>query len=252
MFLLGQMIILLFICVFPSLAFSTQGPDNHSHCPPSKTILVKKVIPPKENPYPVQSAQDHQRVNFAQKAIQVFWQQNMDQSLLQNLIKSPHDPKYDDQTKAPIAFDFQNKSITCVEELACWSKDYPFLKSIMGIQSHVFKYPKISYLHVVPWSMKHFEQRKLPIKDQNLKEPLQILEAQKADYAKTDEPLAFSYVIPEIKADEYLVDAIVQFPGDKGWFHLLVVMSEDDKGNIFLRRFILNPIQDLTKQSIYC
>ena len=102
----------IFFFVFSSdlFLFATQ-PDGGGTCQPSHRSLVKKVIPPKENPYPPITPEDQKRVKFADQAIQTSWK-----------------PR----------------------------------------QSASFQTPKILYLHVVPWSLKHFQERNLPFRPKEI------------------------------------------------------------------------------------
>jgi len=224
---------------------------GHDPCNPPTTILVKHLVPPAQNPYPPADALAQKRVALATETIRAFYTTRLDQAALAPRANVPHDAGLDDFTKGPDAFEFQLKSADCLGNLDCWSKDYPFLKRVIGLASSSppWLVKRTLWAHVVPWSLRRYAERALPPAEQHLNDDFKISEAQKHDYAGTSEPLVFILPPLNLRPDEYLVDAVVEMRGKPGWFHLVHVLADDAAGEPGLRWFELLPIQDLTRPS---
>ena len=220
-------------------------------CNPPYMILVKHLIPPEKNPYPPSDALAQKRVQLASEAIAAFYTTKLDEAALRERMKVPHDASLDDATKGPDAFEFQGKSLACLRDIDCWSKDYAFLKRIAGLASSSppWLVKRTLWAHVAPWSLRRYAERSLPIAERHLGNDFQIQEGQKHDYAATSEPLVFILPPLNLRDDEYLVDAVVQMQAQAGWFHLAFVVSDDAAGEPVLRWFDLIPIQDITRPS---
>lgn len=220
-------------------------------CNPPTTILVKRLVPPAQNPYPPADPLAQKRVALAAATIRAFYTTRLDEAALVPRANVPHDAGLDDFTKGPDAFEFQHKSAACLGNVDCWSKDYAFLKRIIGLASSSppWLVKRTLWAHVVPWSLRRYAERALPPSEQRLNDDFKISEAQKRGYAGTSEPLVFSLPPLGLRADEYLVDAVVEMQGKQGWFHLLHVLADDAAGEPGLRWFELVPIQDITRPS---
>jgi len=223
----------------------TAGTQSISSSEPHM-ILVKKVVPPESNPYSPKTAPEKKREQFAAGVIRLFWSRPLDEQHLNNLRKKAIEDRKRKLGRAqPV---FENKSIECLENPSCWQKDALFLESVAGIATmqYAFKNPKILWSHTVPWTYQVFlRQEKGP------SDSYEALRRQQDDYKHTNMPEAFVLFTPKFLPDEFLIDSVVQFQGKEGWFHIRLVVTEKDTGEILLRSFILDPIQDIVRPSLY-
>jgi hypothetical protein len=233
-----------------STACSKLGGDP---CNPPREIVVKKVEPPDDNPYPPKTEKDTKRVRLAEATVRAFYTSRLDEAPLRERMKAPHDAELDDDKKGWNAFPYVGKREACVRSVECWSKDYAFLRRVASVAS---MYPawivsKVNMVHVMPWSVRRYEERTLAAESRHYNDDFKISEAAKRDYAKTGMLEAFSMPPLGLKDDEYVVDAIVEMKGKDGYWHIISVETDDDQGEPVLRYFDMIPIQNVTKWSCY-
>jgi hypothetical protein len=114
-----------------------------------------------------------------------------------------------------------------------------------------FLVSKLYWAHVVPWSIRRYAERNLPMAQRTLTDAYRISDAERADDRGTSEPLVFLLASSQLQEDEYLVDAVVEMKGRRGYWHIVHVLSDDENGAPVLRRFESVPIQNLTRWSCY-
>jgi len=222
-------------------------------CSSPTTIVDKRVVPPAENPYPPTTPADGKRVRLAEATVHAFFGTRLDEAGLRGRARRPHDHAFDDTTKGPDAFHFADKEIDCVGDVECWSGDYPFLLRAAGLAS--LSPPrivsKVRWSHVIPWAMKRYEERGLPVESRHYADALRMQEAQTRDYAGTSDPDAFAIALPSLRDDEYLVDSVIELRSEPGYFHVMCMMTDDPRGEPALRWFDTMPVRDVTHPSCY-
>lgn len=208
-------------------------------CNPPKQILVKRVVPPSANPYPPETEGDRARTALAEAIITGFYSARLDESELRRRLQVPHDPALDDPRPGPEAFPFAAKSAACLRDIVCWSKDYAFLRRVVGLasMSPPWLVDKVIWSHVAPWSRK-------PAAEVDVR-------GTRADYLHTTDPDAFVLSRPKLKEGEVVVDAAVTMKGREGYWHLLLVVADDLEGVPGVKWFQLEPIQDITRWSCH-
>ena len=226
------------IRVLPLLAtlFACSSASAEDPCNPPREILVKRIVPPSENPYPPDNDLDRARAALTESVVRAFYASRLDEAELRERMQVPHDPALDDPRPGPEAFPFTVKSASCLADVACWSKDYAFLRRIAGLasMSPPWLVERVLWSHVAPWSKK---------RDANLGRPA------RADYLHTTEPDAFVYPRPTLKEGEVVVDAAVTMKDRKGYWRILSIVSEGPDGVPGVKWFQLEPIQDVTRWS---
>ena len=168
--------------------------------------------PPAQNPHPPVTEADKKRVEFAGKVVSI-------------LLESPLSVKAPDDESS----NFENKNLECVSNKACYSKDKAFAFELASLHHRNGEVSVKKHGHIVPWAFKRF-QKSIGVKE---KKPVLSQEPPSADY--NGPPMG--YMGPSLKNDEYVVHFYVQFGISKTWYHLSVVLTEDKKGNLFLRHF---------------
>ena len=208
-------------------------------CNPPKETLVKRVVPPSDNPHPPESEGDKARAALAEVVVRSFYTTRLDELDLRERMKVPHDPALDDMRPGPEAFPFAVKTAACLGDIACWSKDNAFLRRIAGLasMSPPWLVDKVLWSHVAPWSRRP---------------PHEVdIRGTRADYLHTTEPDAFVLSRPKVGAGDVVVDAAVTMKGKKGYWHLLLVVADGPDGAPGVKWFQAEPIQDITRWSCH-
>lgn len=179
--------------------------------------LAPPPEPPAENPHPPVSAEDKNRVAFAELAIKTL--------LTPGRSKAAWDPVWNpsDQT---ISFGLKK---TCLQNPACLRKNdglQRYIGSIHKLQKGALS--AVRHVHIVPWAFQSFEKRR----DQGCAEKSTDLSAEET--AKTE--TAMSPI--NLKGDEYLIHAYARFAG-QDWYHLDVVVSESAAGELEFEKFYI-------------
>ncbi len=170
---------------------------------------------PASNPHPPQSKQDIARVKFAEESVKMLLMQTLDSKL-----------QMSDFDKSPA---FENKTLNCLKNIACYEKDKRFVNELLKLQAQDGLVIEIKHAHIIPWSMKRMNIRssvpvQTPGKNEKTKAPFSGMEG------------------PSLNPDEFMVHIYAKFDKNQRWYHLDVILTEDQKGNIFLRHFYAIPM----------
>lgn len=186
------------------------------HSAQSEIQMAKMIAPqpPEQNPHPPQSAEDIKRVKFAEEAVQTLLTQNLASGLKKTELTSPPS--------------FQDKSLECLKNINCYSKDLSFVNELFSIQETQGKIIEVRHAHLIPWSMKRMNMRSSASDNKRVS----------ADFA----PVPNDLKAPELKPDEFMVHMYVKFDKSAHWYHLDVILAQDSQGKIFLRHFYTLPI----------
>lgn len=177
--------------------------------------------PPEHNPHPPQTEADQRRVRFAEQAVKIFFQNPLPATL----------KTFPLEETPP----FASKNLDCLKEVSCYKRDMPFVNQILGFQERYGRVVEFRHPHVIPWSMENFLRQKKS-------SPAMALPPSPSGRAAMrvpDEAMG-----PSLRSDEYMVHTYVRFSKAGGWYHLDVILSEDEKGNISLRSFYTTPMVD--------
>lgn len=168
--------------------------------------------PPEQNPHPPVTEEDKKRVEFADKVVWNFLQTDL---------------KIKEVPKKPVGT-IVDKSSECVTDLACYSKDKAFVLELIDTHKvHGVLIDK-KFGHIVPWSFQRFQKNKNSLKN-------------------STSPAAQNPIESILKNDEYLVHFYARFANSKAWYHVYVIVTENEKGGLFFRNFYIY-IMDKTLQ----
>ena len=166
--------------------------------------------PPLENPHPPVTEADKKRVSFAENVVR------------QLLMKDYPPVVYGKPPSPPPTVFFLDKDLLCLQTPSCWQKDYFFVSEVAGLKQQYGTLEEIRFAHVIPWAFEQFQAGK---------KAEQLI---KKDMAATLMPA------PVLKSDEYMIHIYAKWSGR--WHHLDVIVTENAKGEIFLRHFFSTPM----------
>lgn len=194
------------------------------------TALAKMSpsYPPEQNPHPPTTSEDRKRVKLAEEAIEAFLK------------------KYPDVIKnAPISSStspFTNKSSSCFQDAHCYFADTAFMQEVKSLHEAYGEVTEFKHAHVTPWSFDKFKKSQVQNKPND---PLAIAPSlrQSAEIAMKT---------PQLQKDEYLIHVYVKWNQETRWYHLDVIVTEDEKGNIYLRHFFTIPMLQNMPEGVVC
>lgn len=201
---------LLFFCLISFLVIYVSELQAIVAMPPRESLRL-----PSENPHPPITALDKKRVRFAEQAIDLLLRNPLPHSL--NSFLPPLPPPQD--SPPPLV---PNRDLECLQNVSCYSKDSEFVEQIIRFHEKLGEILEIEFVHLIPESLGEFNAEKK-------KRQAGGFPSMKA--REMNAP-------PPIQPDEYVAHVYVRFTKQTEWEHLDVVMTEDEQGNIFLRRFI--------------
>lgn len=171
--------------------------------------------PPATNPHPPVTAQDKQRVAFAEAAIR-------------NLLMGANPAVAPDKTSSVDNLDLAlGVTQQCLADPACVKKDARLQKYAASIMARFGgAVSEFKHLHVIPWAIERFEKIRA-VTNADLQEP-QDNDSQPKDAVSPT----------RLHADEYIMHAFARFQ-DGLWYHLDTIVSEDTKGNMLFNRFFI-------------
>lgn len=179
-----------------------------------QTAKMAAPQPPEQNPHPPQSAEEIKIVKFAEEAVQILLTQSLPSSLK--------------KTDTGTVESFQNKSLECLKNIDCYTKDLPFVNELIRLQETNGKITEVRHPHLIPWSMKRMNMRSSTSNTKKVS----------ADFA----PVPNQLKAPQLKADEFMVHMYVKFDKSERWYHLDAILAQDAQGKIFLRYFYTLPM----------
>lgn len=186
---------------------------------------IANPAPPKENPHPPKTEQDKKRVQFAQKVIEEILMKN--ESYVKECCKDRKDQSFIHLNEIN-NLDYNYKlSESCLLKKDCVSQKMSASSQDVFIKKNFGLLSEYRHTHIIPWSFENFSQNK---KGNQKKE---------AHLEDTPAKLLPSMPRPKLAKDEYMIHSYVVFLNEKGWYHLNLIVSEDEKGNIEFRRFYL-------------
>ncbi len=192
--------------------------------------------PPAQNPHAPQNAAEKKRVAFAIQAVNL----HLKKMPFQLLSKWPpvYRPSYQSNTKS-----FLNKDQNCLSQPACVKKDVAYHDELIWFHSQLGPVVETKFAHVIPWSWKNFKNNQ----DTKIKKSPPPADAvMDSDAPDHYAVLPHGMTPPNLKADEFMVHIYARFK-DKGtqWYTLDVILSENEKGEVFLRHFYAVPMPDV-------
>ena len=174
---------------------------------------MAEPTPPDQNPHPPITELDKKRVAFAEEAVKFL--------LFTPIASIP-------EAQPNPAPSYQNKNRVCLKEKQCLEKDAIFLAQLAKLQKQYGVAKEIRHAHLIPWALDRWNQNR---KTRPAAQDRAFPESSKADDMGQALKLA---------PDEYVVHLYASFSGR--WFHVDVILTENDKGEIFLHRFEAFPI----------
>lgn len=186
--------------------------------------LFSKIAPPQppaENPHSPVTQIDKARVAFAEQSIQLFLMKKLD-------------VKADAKNKS----DYQNKNLACLKNVKCYGKDKAFLSNLETVQK-MGLISEIRHAHLIPWALEQYQKNLNGVSlQQGSEKDIELPPGHQEHHAEEFAPVAMP--IPKLKKDEYMVHVYAQI--GYAWYHVDVVMSENKKGELFLRYFFATPM----------
>lgn len=180
--------------------------------------------PPPKNPHPPVTEADKNRVAFADLALKTL--------LTKNLPVTEANKMRAKETTLTMneAIDL-NLTVSCIKNQICIDANLAVFPHVAAIFSNYGLATEIRHTHIIPWSFENFKKISVgsmypPASDSN-------------DNVRTEDRLAPP--APMVKAGEYLIHSYVKF--NDGWHHVDIVVSENAKGNLMLKRFFVMPEQ---------
>jgi len=171
--------------------------------------------PPSVNPHPPVTALEKKAVSLAE-------------IVLKTLLSKPEFATKSRQSASPL---YINKNPDCLARTSCWQKDADFVANLGAILSENGKVVQWQHAHVIPWSL-------------NAK-----LKNSKADTPPQEEIMPPDFPMsPKLKDDEYMVHVYVLYEKSDRWYHLDLILSQDEKGEPVLRYIYTVPMPDLGQQ----
>lgn len=175
------------------------------------------IRPPETNPHPPSSKADINRVMFAD-------------AVINNLLKSPY-PKTSKEDLKPL---LKKKGLAlnldrnCIEKKLCWSAKNEVSNYIQAIQEELGQLQELKFTHIIPWSYAAFNRNKVQkdSKSKSAGSPMPPREHSLGEVGRAD--------------DEYMIHSYGKFQGK--WYHIDVVVTEDNKGDMLFRRFFIMEI----------
>lgn len=200
---------------------------------PVTSIAAKMAMPkpPQQNPHPAKTLVDQKRVQFAKDVIDAF------------LVKDQIKP---DQSVSSKWINAKGQKINvtrdCLKVPSCYEKQADLLKQVRSIKNRYGSVTILQHIHIIPWSMNKFKaNKKTPATAQS-----QIRYSKNAGASLVHSSAYDRGVIqmptPEVKKDEYLLHSYVKFSSGKRWYHLDVIVSEDENGTLEFRGFFVVPM----------
>ncbi len=176
--------------------------------------------PPKENPHPAITEADKKRVAFAEEAVSL-------------LLKQPL-PKEVSKLSLPASLPpFQRKDLNCLKCVSCYAKDTSAVSELITLQKEHGTILEIRHAHVIPWSYEQFQRNQAA---STAKTKMSVDNSRRKRELKDT---ALSMRVPKLQPDEYMVHLYARLSETYRWYHVDVILSEDEKGQIFLRHFFV-------------
>ena len=187
--------------------------------------------PPTDNPHPPTTLEDKARVAFAELAVK-------------QLLFSATGKETSDQTSYSINGNQAHMDLdqACLMDALCWQKNAEAVKFIEDVKYVYGPVTETRHAHIIPWSFQDFQSQKIQKISQPSAAPSQSGPSLVSDAAKSiaAEPMP----VPVLSADEYMIHMYVMLGKRRDrWHHLDVIVTEDAKGNLKLRRFYLVPME---------
>lgn len=196
---------------------------HSSHAEQGAHADIGPEQPPLKNPHPPVTEQDKKRIDFSRKAIESFF-------------KEIEVEKFADYKAIPKK-DFTSKDEACWKDPTCFTQDGQLMLELLGIRQAHGKVVELRHGHIIPWSFENFvKENKIAFKP--------VLKF--ADEVPT-QPSAHKRIAvvdmpkPQLKKDEYMIHFYARYANSNEWHHLNVIVTEDEKGNLFLRHFFTTP-----------
>lgn len=178
--------------------------------------IVPLPQPPLSNPHPAQTAMDKKRVAFAETAIEEL----LAKPLPKGIPRVRFDPR----------IGTRNKDLPCLRSIECFGlRDPVFLDLLLRLHDEYGEVAEKRHPHIIPWSFEKFQARK---NDSTTFAPI-------AEGTQKRHPEQMG---PQLRKDEYLIHVYVRYSKAGNWHHLDVILSEDEKGNLYLRSFYTIPM----------
>lgn len=193
--------------------------------------------PPTSNPNPAKVEADLKRVAFAKKVISrilveshLYYLNNKKEDPAKNCCGQTS-PNRKQINQIEYNFDITEKcleNIDCVlEKLSAETQDAWIKRKYGIIQDRL-------HTHVVPWSFKRFQAY------QKGKKFNFSSKRRSKNYTRNEAPV--------LQKDEYMIHSYVRFKHGVFWYHLNVIVAEDEDGNLEFRRFFIFPMQKKIRQ----
>lgn len=187
--------------------------------------------PPIENPHPPVTDADKRRVAFAEEVIN-------------NLLMKP--PVLEEKAIAVASPWFYNPAVnlnideTCLKNKECLLNNAALKEHLASFIKTYISLKSYKHVHIIPWSYSRFKNQS-PAPQKPL--PRTLLKEGASAYTESDVSKNESTMTaPNLASDEYMFHAYVQFGKSNAWHHLDIIVTEDAKGNLTLRRFFIVPM----------
>ncbi len=184
--------------------------------------------PPPANPHPPITDVDKKRVAFAEMVIAAL--------LVEPSLYTGTDPA---TTKAWANDPNTNLNINsaCLANKECLSKNASLKTFLTNFKASFSALKDHQHTHIIPWSLERFNRTHSPTKGG----ASTTVYKEKTDHDQNDVEKS-SMPAPVVAFDEYMFHTYIQFKSATGWHHMDIIVSEDNDGNITLRRFFIVPM----------
>lgn len=197
---------------------------HSSHAEQGGNADIGPTQPPLKNPHPPVSAQDKKRVEFAKRAIETFF-------------KEIDIEKYADYKSSP-KDNFTSKDEACFKNPDCFAQDGQLMLELLGIRQAHGKVVELRHGHIIPWSFEDFiKENKVAFKP-----ILKFANQGPTEPGVHNNANVVAMPKPLLQKDEYMIHFYAHYANSDQWHHLNVIVTEDEKGNLFLRHFFTTPL----------
>lgn len=226
-------IILLILALNIIISFtSVNWGTVHASPPQAKMSSMAIPLPPISNPHPPVTEDDKKRVAFGEMILKKFFIENAFET------DETVDTKWVNSSEMSF-----NLSETCLNDTSCLQKNTKlktYIQSILNLHGHVREF---KHAHVIPWSYEKFQQSKLPGGSTTKVAPVtnsNIRYTNKNDTMNEALKLGSTGMsAPNLNYDEFMIHIYTRFDKDGAWYHVDVVVSEDESGNLEFRYFFI-------------
>lgn len=189
------------------------------------------------NPHPPKTDAEKKRVAFAELVIE---------KLLKSKPSFVHTKKDDVSTSTIYRAPEVKLNLTqgCLENQSCLTQNLELQTHLTKIHNFAGQLVEYKNTHLIPWAYQDFLNHKKTIVNSESKGNFSP-----SVHSDTARVVGNAPMTPTLAKDEYMVHVHV-FMANQKWYHLNVILSEDETGNLLFRRFYMYEVPRYNRHSM--